>query len=155
MRELKVAGKSESLLTSLVERAYIPVVAILALVQAGFQVEILEIYPKLLYSKIGVIQQNPHAIAMEDSSLNGIGAYIISTNAMNGRWYAQRAVPKDRTSGFFRAASFSMMWNLSSSLYGWALLMSDNVHENTDINFVFGKLSSGNWIWYTIDMTKV
>lgn len=49
MRELKVAGKSESLLTSLVERAYIPVVAILALVQAGFQVEILEIYPKLPY----------------------------------------------------------------------------------------------------------
>ena len=92
---------------------------------------------------------------MEDSSLNGIGAYIISTNTMYGRWYAQRAVPKDGTFGFFRTASFSMMWNLSSSLYGWALLMSDNVHENTDINFVFGKLSSGNRIWYTIDMTKV
>lgn len=92
-------------------------------------------------------------VILDDPSLTGIENYILSTNKLNGKWYHVRADVNAGTSGYFNTSSFSILWNLSSSAYGWAICMSDN--EANERFLVYGKLSSKNWRWFEIQRTEV
>ena len=102
--------------------------------------------------------QYPHVdsdgiVRLSDTSLSGIGAFIINaTNqySLTVKWYSVRANPTSDASGYFGTASFSILWCLSSIAYGWVILMSDN-----DNLIVFGRLVSGTWHWYHPALTEV
>ena len=101
------------------------------------------------FSNLGVTQLK--STQLNNSTLSGIASYIMETNKHDGRWYTVRLKPKLGTSGHFKTASFSILWNLSSQAYGWALLMSDN----NDHCFTFGRLSGSNWHWYELQKTEL
>ncbi len=103
----------------------------------------------VLNSNLGVTQLESTQI--DDSTLPGIGSYIIGTNKHDGRWYTVRLKSKLGTTGHFESASFSILWNLSSTAYGWAILISDNKGHC----FTFGKLIGSNWHWYEIQKTEL
>lgn len=92
-------------------------------------------------------------VTLNDTSLAGIGSYIISLNKRDGNWYHIRANVEEGTTGYFHTASFSILWNLSSLAYGWVVCMSDNEYDEHFL--VFGKLSSRNWRWFEIQRTEI
>lgn len=110
---------------------------------------IYQIIIDMTFSNLGVTQLESTQI--DDSTLPGIGSYIIGTNKHDGRWYTVRLKSKLGTTGHFESASFSILWNLSSTAYGWAILISDNKGHC----FTFGKLIGSNWHWYEIQKTEL
>lgn len=106
---------------------------------------------------IGIVQyprtETDGVVRLPDVSLSGIGAFIISatnSDSLTVKWYSVRANPMPGSTGYFSTGSFSILWNLSSVAYGWAILMSDN-----DNMIVFGRLVSGVWYWYKPTLTVV
>lgn len=99
-----------------------------------------------LKSENGVIARN------ETLSISGklaeIGNWIKNNPGTLGRFNYVRAHPTE--SGYFNTSSFSILWNLSSVSYGWAMLQSDN--EKT---VLFGRLSEGIFYWYAPTLTPV
>ena len=101
----------------------------------------------VIKTDLGVTEANGGRGIAIDGTLAGIGNWINSTKKFTSRWYTVRCTPTN--SGYFGSSSFCILWNSSSSYYGWCILMSDNAKC-----IVFGCNSNG-WKWYAPTLTQV
>ena len=82
--------------------------------------------------------------------LSSVGTYM-KNNYRGNRWVQARFKPTDST-GYWGTSSIMAMWNLSSSNYGVAILMSDNTSKNS---VIYGQLAGGTWSFKTPTLTTV
>lgn len=101
----------------------------------------------VIKTDLGVTEANGGRGIAIDGTLAGIGNWINSTKKFTSRWYTVRCTPTN--SGYFGSSSFCILWNSSSSYYGWCILMSDNTKC-----IVFGCNSNG-WKWYAPTLTQI
>lgn len=96
---------------------------------------------------LGVTEYNAGKSISISGKLSDIGAWL-QTNGVTSRWMSVRANPTN-DDGYFGRSTFSILWQSSSSKYGWCILMSDNTKM-----VVFGRNSEG-WHWYAPSLTEV
>lgn len=92
-------------------------------------------------------------VRLDDVSLSGIGTFIVDAVEKHNtlvKWYCVRANPKEGVTGYFKNGSFSILWCMSSTAYGWSILMSD-----TENIIIFGRLTSRVWHWYKPTLAEV
>lgn len=90
------------------------------------------------------------SVDWSDCSYTGIGNQIKtiagSSSDYTSRWVSIRVNNSGTSVAPFGTSSFGVLFNLSSSNYGWVILMSDS--PNT--SFIVGRLSGGTWTWKDI-----
>lgn len=95
---------------------------------------------------LGVTEFNGGKTIAIDGTLSGIGKWI-NSQGFTARWRSARCNPNNQ--GYFGRSTFCILWQCSSTSYGWCILMSDNSKM-----VVFGRNSDG-WHWYAPSLSEV
>lgn len=104
-------------------------------------------------NKIGVrLYNSTNQVAFDASTMAKIGTWI-TTNFEQNRWIAVRCTNSGSSNPMFGASEFGLIYCLSSTNYGWGILMTDSGSLAGGI--LFGQLSAGTWKWYKPTVTQV
>ncbi|MBR2592850.1 MAG: hypothetical protein IKD62_07795, partial [Oscillospiraceae bacterium] len=91
-------------------------------------------------------------VAFDASTMAKIGTWI-TTHYEQNRWVAVRCTNNGSSNPVFGASEFGLIYCLSSTNYGWGILMTDSGSLAGGI--LFGQLSAGTWKWYKPTVTQV
>lgn len=104
-------------------------------------------------NKIGIrLYGATNQVAFDASTMAKIGTWITS-HYEQGRWGAVRCSNNGSSNPVFGASEFGLIYCLSSTNYGWGILMTDSGSLTGGI--LFGQLSAGTWKWYKPTVTQV